>query len=398
MKVIFDVESVHGKLTGIGRYSYELAVRMPKEVGSAVKYWNGYAFQSAPIVSKSDQDSSYSFDRFLKRLFLNRFTRVGAKLIPMALKAPIKRRVGFLFHSETPETLENNSDYIFHGPNFFLPNHSGRKVVTVHDMSIFRFPECHPEDRVKFMSVEVPRALKAADAIIAISEFTKRELLEYFPDVEAKVHVVPNGANKPKSLKFNSADTEVLNRLSLSKGSFFLCVSTIEPRKNLSVLIEAYLKLPNEVRERNPLILVGGDGWKSQALMKQIDSAKSQNVHHLGYVDQNDLETLYKSARAFVFPSLYEGFGLPAIEAMAYGLPVVCASSTAVSEVCGGDALEFSGASPDQLSDALADLVVNDDLRVRLSKASINRAAQYSWERCCKETAEVYRSMLGTFR
>ena len=121
-------------------------------------------------------------------------------------------------------------------------------------------------------------------------------------------------------------------------------------------------------------------------------------MHHLGYVDQNDLETLYKSARAFVFPSLYEGFGLPAIEAMAYGLPVVCASSTAVSEVCGGDALEFSGASPDQLSDALADLVVNDDLRVRLSKASINRAAQYSWERCCKETAEVYRSMLGTFR
>ena len=395
MKLILDVESVHGNLTGIGRYTHELAVRMPEELGAAVKYWNGFSFQNDPTRSEPDTESSIRLDVILRRLLLNRFSSIAVKFIPHRLKAPIKRRLGFLFNSVNSEKLEDHTDYIFHGPNFFLPNHSGKKVVTIHDLSVFRFPEHHPEKRVKFMSIEVPKALECADAVIAISEFTKHELLEYFPFVECKVHVVPNGANKPASLEFTNNDTATLEKLSLEKGSFFFCVSTIEPRKNLSILVDAYLKLPEDTRERNPLVLVGGNGWKSDKLMEQIHSARESNVRYLGYVDQDVLQSLYKSARAFVFPSLYEGFGLPAIEAMAYGLPVVCASSTAVSEVCSGDALEFSGDSSGQLSDILQSLAVNEELRAHLSAASYKRAAEYSWDRCCKETVSVYRSLMG---
>ncbi|GAA5523459.1 D-inositol-3-phosphate glycosyltransferase [Microbulbifer aestuariivivens] len=325
------------------------------------------------------------------------FSRIASKfikLVPRFLKNPVKRRLEFILFSGGSAKLGDYADYVFHGPNFSLPDHGGKKVVTIHDLSVFRFPEYHPKDRVKFMSSEVPKALEAADAIIVISEFTRNELLEYYPWAESKISVVPNGVSKPRQLDFTSKDSRCLRKLSLNRNKFFLCVSTIEPRKNLSLLVDAYLNLPSEFREEFPLVLVGGNGWKSTELIEKINSAMSRGVRYLGYVDQCVLESLYKSARTFVFPSLYEGFGLPAIEAMAYGLPVVCARSTAVSEVCGGDAMEFSGDSVSELTASLSLLCVDDELIARMSRASFERARKYSWERCCKETALVYRSAM----
>ncbi|WP_444941385.1 FkbM family methyltransferase [Microbulbifer sp. ZKSA004] len=392
MKVILDVESVQGNLTGIGRYSYELAVRLPREVSADVRYWNGSSFQEN--ISSQEDGHKQSFGKSVV-LRLSYFKRKLVNLLPTRLKDLIKNTLRPTRISVPTGGAMVDSDYIFHGPNFFLPDHLGKKVVTIHDLSIFRFPEYHPEERVKFMSSEVPKAIDKADAIIAISEFTKQELLHYFPIAEGKVHVVPNGANKPVKIEYTKRDSEVLEGLLLSKGNFFLCVSTIEPRKNLSLLLHAYLKLANDIRKENPLVLVGGDGWKSEQLMEQIQLAREENVHYLGYVDQHTLEALYKSAKAFVFPSLYEGFGLPAIEAMGYGLPVVCASNTAVSEVCAGDALEFSGCSAEDLTAILERLATESALRQRLSEASKQRANEYSWERCSRETVAVYKSVLG---
>ncbi|WP_226647207.1 glycosyltransferase family 4 protein [Microbulbifer variabilis] len=395
MKVILDVESLHGKLTGIGRYSYELAARLPVEVGAPIKYWNGYSFQDAVTYQHFNKGESPSLKDILRRLMFNRYTAKVAALLPRGLKHWVKRLLRFNLQSDHVEDLAENSDHLFHGPNFVLPNHSGKTVVTIHDLSVFRFPEYHPSDRVKFMSVEVPKALERADAIIAISEFTKQELLHYFPLTEEKIHVVPNGASKPVVVEYTKNDSEVLQNLCLENRSFFLCVSTIEPRKNLSTLLSAYLQLARDIRKKNPLVLVGGDGWKSTHLMKQIQLAQDEGVRYLGYIDQPTLEALYKSAKAFVFPSLYEGFGLPAIEAMGYGLPVVCASDTAVSEVCAGDALEFDGHSADELAIILERLVTDEVLRRRLSEASRKRAGDYSWERCCRETVAVYRSAMS---
>lgn len=398
MKVIFDVESIHGNLTGIGRYSYELASQLPSSGLGDLKYWNGFSFQPGihreEPASKCEGEAAGSTSSLWKRSIYNRFARAVVSVVPSTIKHWIRSSLRAVFSGSPADPLANYTDYVFHGPNFFLPRFLGKKVVTVHDMSVFRFPEYHPVDRVRFMSKEVPKALAEADGVIAISEFTKRELLEFFPFVEGKVYVVPNGVNKPKSLEFTKDDAQVIEGLKLVRGEFFLCVSTVEPRKNLSTLLEAYLALPEPVRVRYPLVLVGGDGWKSEQLMEQIRSSRESNVRYLGYTDQNVLEALYKSAKAFVFPSLYEGFGLPAIEAMSFGLPVVCAKSTAVAEVCGGSALEFEGGSPEDLTAWLHKLATDIELVERLRVGSLTRSKMYSWERCCNETAAVYSSVL----
>lgn len=394
MKVILDVESVHGNLTGIGRYSLELGSRLPNVLGHEVKYWNGWGFQNDVKCQQPEPEGERVLARVLKRTFNNRYAVALAKRLPSVVKRFLKSLLRARAQKSPGDLLESYATHIFHGPNFFLPDFSGKKVVTVHDLSIFRFPEYHPADRVRFMSEEVPKALNMADGVIAISEFTKSELLSFFPAVEGKVHVVHNGATKPKSITFSNSDDEIICDLNLFRGEFFLCVSTIEPRKNLSTLLSAYLNLPESVRERFPLVLVGGNGWKSDRLMKEIRSSYDFNVRYLGYADQEVVEALYKSARAFVFPSLYEGFGLPAIEAMSYGLPVVCAKSTAVAEVCGGYALEFDGGNPEELTGLLARLSSDEVLVESLKISSFRQSELYSWERCCRETAAVYRSVL----
>ena len=394
MKVILDVESIHGNLTGIGRYSLELGSRLPSVVADQVKYWNGSSFQDHLVCDQCGAVNESFFRRLCSRLVFNRYFVGLGRRLPRPAKRFIKSFLQLSKAKNPEDLLEDYASYIFHGPNFFLPNFSGKKVVTVHDMSVFRFPEYHPADRVRFMSEQVPKALKEADAVIAISDFTKSELLEFFPSVKGKVHVVHNGANKPNSIGFSKSDAQVINDLGLVRGEFFLCVSTVEPRKNLSTLLSAYLALPDIVRRRFPLVLVGGNGWKSDLLMEKIRSSSGSNVRYLGFAEQEALEALYKSAKAFVFPSLYEGFGLPAIEAMSYGLPVVCAKATAVSEVCGGNALEFDGSIPEELTELLARLAEDEGLAERLSIASLRQSELYSWERCSNETAAVYRSLI----
>lgn len=405
MKVIFDVESIHGKLTGIGRYSYELASRISSLGAEDVMYWNGVSFQAGLYRSIPGErkeggavkrvSSSDYFKNLSRRLIYSRLAGLGAKFVPTMIKRKLSASLRSFYSDEEIKSLKDFPGFIFHGPNFFLPDHPGKKVVTVHDLSVFRYPQYHPDERVKFMLKAVPDALDRADAIISISKFTKSELLQFFPDVAKKIHVVPNGVNKPIDVDFNDSDEKLLSQLRLRRGGFLLCVSTVEPRKNLALLLDAYLGLSREIRSDFPLVLVGGEGWKSKDLMNRIRRLESENVQYLGYAEQSVVDSLYKSARAFVFPSLYEGFGLPAIEAMSFGLPVICARDTSVSEVCGGNALEFSGGSISELSHALIRIIDDEEFVAKLKKASLEQADKYSWEQCCRETLAVYKKVMA---
>ena len=289
---------------------------------------------------------------------------------------------------------------LFHGTNYDVPLWGGApSVLTIHDLSLLLHPNTHERRRVRRARRRLPLMVRAADSIITPTESVRREVCEHLRVAPARVFAVPEAARACfRPLKFD--ETEDV-RLRVGAGrEFLLAVGTIEPRKNLASLVKAF----EEVVRARPsstlrLVVAGGRGWKSEPMFEAFEkSAARERIVLAGYLGDRDLRALYSSCLAFVYPSVYEGFGLPPLEAMSCGAPVIAGRTPAVSEVTGGAARLVNPHDHSEIARALAELLDDESARRKLSKAGLSRAAQFSWGRTAHMTLEVYAETLRRWR
>lgn len=282
---------------------------------------------------------------------------------------------------------------VFHSPANTLPlSYTGRSVITIHDLAIYKHPEWFP-GQVFSTKVLVPRSLKKANRIIAVSKSTANDIEQLFKVPANKIQVVPEGV-EIEFLDLKDKNIDVRKKFGLPKN-YLLFVGTLEPRKNLERLITVFGKLRQSVDDRYKdiqLVLAGAPGFHSDRLKKTIASLKlSRHVRQLGYVSQNEKYRLMQNARALVFPSLYEGFGLPVLEAMALGTPVLTSNISSLPEVAGEAAAFVDPTDNDSMYVGLKNIVEHDDLRQRLIREGTKQYKLFSWGRTAQETLEVYR-------
>lgn len=296
-----------------------------------------------------------------------------------------------------PRDLRRRPVEVYHAVTGFEvpPARGPRYVATVHDLVPLRFPSLVPRRHRWAVRCLLPGALRRARRVIAVSAATRAEILARYRVSPDKVHVVPEAAPPGFGPPPPAAVAALRARYGLS-DRYVLFVGLLEPKKNLPVLLEAVARL----RRRGAwgtatLVLAGAPGWGPLDLRRAVERrGLAGTVRVLGPVPDADLAALYAGATAFVFPSLWEGFGLPVLEAMAAGTPVVAARRGALPEVA-GDAALLVEPEPDPVADALGALLGDGRLRARLREAGLARAAAFSWERTARETLAVYQAAVG---
>jgi alpha-1,3-rhamnosyl/mannosyltransferase len=283
---------------------------------------------------------------------------------------------------------------LVHGPNYFLPAAAEGGVITVHDLSVFRYPETHPAARLRAFEKLFKDSVDRSSHIITDTETIRREVIETFAVPSEMVTAVHLGVDP----RFKPSDepSEALASWGLTPGKYGLCVSTLEPRKRILELFLAWERLPRDLRVEYPLVLAGGSGWENEELHKEIGRGVAEGwLRLLGFVDDASLPELYAGSALFIYPSIYEGFGLPPIEAMASGVPVVVANASCLPEVC-GDAARF--VDPDDLPEfalAIEDSLLNASWRTDAVHRGLDRSRLFSWDRCVEETIGVYRKVIN---
>ncbi len=282
---------------------------------------------------------------------------------------------------------------LYHDTLFLLPFLQGKipGVITVHDLSGLLMPEYH-EKKVSLTSKIIPFAVRKARRIIAVSNFTRQEVEKFFPHAKGKVRVVYNGV----SPEFRPAPEEEIKRVREKYGinyPYVMYLGTIEPRKNLSTLLSAFSLLIKEFPHY--LVLVGMKGWKYRGIFQALEELSiRERVIFTGFVPAADLPPLYTGADVFVYPSLYEGFGIPALEAMACGTPVVASNTSSLPEVVGEAGLLADPRSPEEIARKIRMVLRDKKLAEELSLRGKQRAREFSWEKTAKGTLEVYREVL----
>lgn len=287
---------------------------------------------------------------------------------------------------------------LYHEPNHIPGPWNGPIVTTVHDLSVLRHPQWHPADRVRWYERDLPASLPRSDHFISVSEFTKREMVQLLGLKEDRISVIPLGVRAvfhPRPAR----ETQAWLAARGLPSAYFLFVGTLEPRKNLNGLLAAYARLPGEYRKRFPLLIAGGGGWGTQRLDQQIRAhGLSQDpqaglglVQALGYVSDEDLSWLYAGARALVWPTFYEGFGLPPLECMATGTPVITSRAASLPEVVGDAGLLVDPNDVDELAQAMRRIIEEENLAGDLARRGIARSRAFSWERCAAAHASIYR-------
>jgi glycosyltransferase involved in cell wall biosynthesis len=289
---------------------------------------------------------------------------------------------------------------VVHGPNFVVPPSRGAaRIVTVHDLTCIRFPELCTRDTLQYPTL-LARALRAGAWVHTVSEFVGREVIELLGADPSRVAVIPNGYVAPVPRAPAMTEPGSTSRaVQLTGGNpYVLALSTVEPRKDLPTLVRAFEQLAAERHDLH-LVIAGPDGWGRAALEETIDRCPApvrRRIIRLGWLDEDDRYNLLASAEALAYPSIYEGFGLPPLEAMAVGTPVVTTTAGALPETTGGAALLVEPGRPEALADALARVLDDSALRTELTTRGRQNVTRYSWDTTAKRLVDLYRLAAGS--
>lgn len=274
-----------------------------------------------------------------------------------------------------------DADVMF-GPNYFLPRLlsavARRRVVTVHDLTYKRFPELLQAETLHNLERHMGREIALADAILCVSESTRQDLLRFY-EVDAKRAVTIHSGLAPATGDRRPA-TDLPSR-------YILFVSTIEPRKNLEVLLDAFERLRARGAYDGALVIAGRIGWKSDRIARRL---RRPGIHHLDYVHAAELASVYRGAEMFVFPSIYEGFGFPLLEAMAHGVPTIAARSSSLPEIGGDASLYFNPRDARELERIIERLAADPALKNELIARGRERASEFRWSDAAAKTLEVF--------
>ena len=253
-------------------------------------------------------------------------------------------------------------------------------ATTIHDLTYLRYPELVEENNLAHLSRIVKRSITSSDFIIAVSEAVKSELITEFAISPEKIVTTPI---PPDEAFYKTNTNEVHNKYAIPTKKYLFFISTIEPRKNIPALIDAYIQLPRALRDEYSLVLSGGMGWKSEKSNEAIHKAQKQdlNIVHTGYIDEGDKSALYQQASAFVFPSIYEGFGMPILEAAASKTPIITSDIPVLREAAGDGAEYFNPKDTQSLTHAIQKVLTDSVLQKELVKKASKHLASFSWEK-----------------
>ncbi len=295
-----------------------------------------------------------------------------------------------------PATLFSGPADIYHGPDFVLPplGKKVRKVVTIHDLAFLEHPEYAVPSLAAYLRKVVPESVAAADVVTTVSHEVSRTLISHFQTPREKLVVIPNGVSP---YLHRITDPTLLNATSNKfhlKHPLVLAVGTQEPRKNHSGLIKAFYQAQKQKNGPAMLAIAGGTGWLYEETQRLVEELKLQKkVRFLGRVSDFELVTLYSMADIFAFPSFFEGFGIPPIEAMACGAPVITSNTSSLPEVVGDAALLVDPHNIDELATAIMHLLKDEQLREELRQKGYQRVQHYTWEASAQKLLAIYQHL-----
>lgn len=295
-----------------------------------------------------------------------------------------------------PLYLRQTSFDLFHGTNYEVPLWNRRRnVLTIHDLSLLLHPAYHEPRLVRRARRRLPLMLRSAAMIIAVTESMKREICEHLNVTANRVVVTPE-APRRSFHRISLEDTMTTRRRLAIEADFILFVGTVEPRKNLITLVRALDEVLRHTSLRPQLVIAGGKGWLMDELFSFLEASPAkERVRFIGFTSDDDLRALYSSCRLSVYPSLYEGFGLPPLEAMACGAPVITSRIPAIEETVGSAALLVDPLNVTELARAIVGLWNDQQQREHLSAAGLQRASEFTWERTAQLTLDVYRAVIA---
>lgn len=380
MKILVNGTSLLAPLTGIGQYVRHLFTAMDKLPEAELRlYYGMHCERGMRLPSVGTTQIAQRTYGWVKR-FVPR---------PRSIKKLVERGM-FKYH-----TRSGFDRVLYHEPNYVPMPYNGPLVLTVCDLSCFDHPETHPAERVRLMHRDLPRAIEKADHIIVISNASGEALRRWFNVNPAKItntYLAADSRFRPHSV---DALTPVLAGLGLIPGGYVLSVGTLEPRKNLGTLFAAYAGLPAILRQRYPLVVAGMNGWNTDGLMRSAEELiRRGELLLLGYVADELIPSLYAGAAAFCYPSRYEGFGLPALEAMASGIPVITSNQTSLPEVVGNAGIMVEPDDVDAMREHLRQLLEDRVYAENMGEHGRIRAQTFSWDRCARETFSVYQKVM----
>jgi glycosyltransferase involved in cell wall biosynthesis len=393
VRVIVNQLVAAGRQTGVGQYTSQLLRQLHATDGVAVE-----EFPSAWMMGAG------AMARRVRSLFA-----AGKRTVPPTISAArgpgswrqhvagwLRRAGDRLLERGFRAACVRSRPDVYHEPNYIPLPCDLPTVVTVHDLSALVHPEWHPADRASAFERRFRDGLRRTSHILTDTDFVRAEILRTLhvpPDRVTRTHMGIRPDLRPLP------ETEVaaaLQRLGLPPR-YLLYLGTLEPRKNVLTLLRAYCGLPATVRDRFPLVLVGGWGWNAADVADFLDrEARQCGVLHAGYVADRHLPVLYNGARALVFPSLYEGFGLPPVEMLACGGAVLASTAGAVAETAGAAAHLIDALDQDGWRDAMRRIAKDDDWWQALRARAVAAARPFTWERCAAETLAVYRRVCAS--
>jgi len=368
MRIAIDCRPVFAGMGGIGHHTESL-VRAIAKADSRHQY-------TLLFTARKNEGRLVGSDRFQELTF-------EAGMID-----PVWEQV------QLPSVLSENEIELYHSPCFALPAVKTTKwrVATVHDVVFRTHPELVASGLRDYLDRWTEHSLEVADAVITVSEFSKSEIVRAYGTPGEKVHVIPNGVEDRFRRRYSKhAERELRQKLGLS-GRFVLYVGSLEPKKNISRLLKAFAMVLRSARaEGLRLVLAGGRGGQEYDVDAEIERAGiGKHVMVIGYLPDAEIPVLMRAAALFVYPSLYEGFGLPPLEAMACGTPVVVSNSSSLPEVVGDAALIAPAEETDRLAEAVERGLFDKAVRKTLVRKGLGRVLPYTWSRAAEQTLEVY--------
>jgi glycosyltransferase involved in cell wall biosynthesis len=376
MRIGLDGFPLLTPLTGVGHYTFELA-------------------RALALLAPSDEFELVAPGPFPGSIIEDIRRNCPANLRAVTAEAnSIRRRrwwaVGL------PLYLRKASLDLFHGTNYEVPLWSKRRsVLTIHDLSILLHADMHQADLARRARRRLPVMARSASMIITPTEMVKREVFERLKVDPEKIVVTPEAPRSDFQRMPLDKVAETKRRLGI-EDEFILFVGTVEPRKNLLTLVRAFNQILNQTSRRPQLVVVGAEGWLMDELFAFIkQSSISDRLCLTGYLDDDDLRALYSSCTVFVYPSIYEGFGLPPLEAMACGAPVIASNIATFQETLGSAAQLVEPNDVEALARSIVEILDDEGRRRTLSRRGLEQAAKFSWERTARLTLEVYSKVLG---
>lgn len=367
-KLLIDSISLLSSLTGIGRYTYEISKILNENDTIFTEYYYGY--YSKKLISPSNN------------LKIKNFKSI---LVKNQLVKQIIRKI--LFNSSK---IFAPSYDLYWQPNF-IPNNGikAKKIVTtIHDFSFILYKDFHPKERIKYLEKFFFKNILKSDIIITGSEYTKQEIIKRLNFSEDKIKVIYHGINH----KLFKPNDNIKTNLKLP-NKFLLSVGSIEPRKNLINLLKAYNNLDKNIQEEYKLVLVGFKGWENIEIINIINKNKN-NIYYLGFVSDEELADIYNLASLFIFPSFYEGFGLPPIEAMACGTPVVSSNLTSMPEICQDAVIYCNPYEINDIGNKIMQVLNDSKLQNKLIMKGLKRASEFRWEKSANDHLAIFKEVL----